>query len=279
MIKLGDLLNASEALDEDTATAEDLMLLLRGGSSLGGARPKAHVLDNFGRVAIAKFPSAKTDDWDVGRWEEVALTLSESAGIRTAEHDLHVVENKAVLVVRRFDRRPQQQRIGYVSAMTLLSADDGAGSDYLDIASQIEVESEDPTQDLRELWARCVFGRMISNTDDHLRNHGFLRGASGWRLSPAFDMNPNLERGTFSTGIDGNHGDGLLALIVNAAYFRMDPDDVASKLKQIAAATAGWERVATATGISDAEINRMHRAFENQATQDASDHLGKSVSP
>lgn len=172
---------------------------LRGGSSLGGARPKAHVIGTDGRLAIAKFPSPKNDDWDVIHWEHVALELARRAGITTADHQLERIDGKPVIILRRFDRRADGRRIGYISAMTLLSAGDGQTFDYLDIAEQVEADSDRATEDLRDLWTRAAYGRLISNTDDHLRNHGFLRGPAGWRLSPAFDINPNPQREPFAT--------------------------------------------------------------------------------
>lgn len=190
LLALGALLNAADALERDDPTSEQLRLLLRGGSSLGGARPKAHVIGTDGHPCIAKFPSPKNDDWDINRWESVALTLARKAGIVTADHELHRVDGKPVTVLRRFDRLPSGHRLGFISAMTLLSGRDGQIYDYLDIAEQLEVDSERPTEDLRELWTRCAYGRLISNTDDHLRNHGFLRGQAGWRLSPALRHQP-----------------------------------------------------------------------------------------
>jgi serine/threonine-protein kinase HipA len=172
LLQLGTLLNAAEALERDDPTSQQLRLLLRGGSSLGGARPKAHVIGTDGRPAIAKFPSPKHDDWDVIRWEYVALELARQAGLTTADHQLERVDGKPVIILRRFDRRAAGKRIGYISAMTLLSAGDGQTFDYLDIAQQIEADSDRATEDLRELWTRAAYGRLISNTDDHLRNHG-----------------------------------------------------------------------------------------------------------
>src|ERR1035438_7832551 len=190
LIRLARLLNAAEELERDEPSSEDLRLLLHGGSSLGGARPKAHVLDTEGRLAIAKFPSPQSDEWDVVRWEAVALTLAADAGITVPEHTLHVVENRPVLVVRRFDR-DTTGRIGYVSAMSMLQAKDGEQASYLEIAQVLEEHSSDAGVDLRELWRRIVFTVLISNTDDHLRNHGFLyEGNRGWRLPPAYDLNP-----------------------------------------------------------------------------------------
>ena len=215
-------------------------MLLRGGSSLGGARPKAHVLDRQGRPAIAKFPSTTTDDWDVNSWESVALTLAKRAGITVADHELYVVDGEPVVVVDRFDRAPNGSRIGYISAMTLLSGTDGRQFDYTDLAEQIEQVSEAPTRDLQELWARCAYGRLISNTDDHLRNHGFLRGTAGWDLSPAFDLNPNPYRGAYATAFAGDDEGSLAAVVEHADLFRMTPERVTATLGRITTATRTW---------------------------------------
>ena len=277
LLQLGTLLNAAEALERDDPTGQQLRLLLRGGSSLGGARPKAHVIGTDGHPAIAKFPSAKNDDWDINRWECVALTLARKAGIVTADHQLHRVDGKPVTVLRRFDRRPSGQRIGYISAMTLLSGSDGKAYDYLDIAEQVEADSEQPTDDLRELWARCAYGRLISNTDDHLRNHGFLRGRAGWRLAPAFDINPNPYREVFATSFGDDDTGSLAPLIDNAELFRLDTDAVAGTLARVTAAADQWEKVAAQHGLSSAATAQMAPAFEAAAREQARDFLGPAL--
>ena len=274
LLQLGTLLNAAEALERDDPTSQQLRLLLRGGSSLGGARPKAHVVGTDGHPGIAKFPSAKNDDWDINRWECVALTLARKAGIVTADHQLHRVDGKPVTVLRRFDRRTGGQRVGFISAMSLLSGSDGKAYDYLDIAEQIEADSERPTDDLRELWARCAYGRLISNTDDHLRNHGFLRGQAGWRLSPAFDINPNPHREVFATSFGGDDTGRLAPLVANAELFRLDTDAVAGTLTRITAAINQWEKVAARHGLSSAATAQMAPAFETAAREEARDFLG-----
>jgi len=186
-------LNAAEKLERDEPTSEDLRLLLHGGSSLGGARPKAHVLDTHGHLGIAKFPAPQNDEWDVIRWEAVALELAEAGGIDVPEQELHVIEDRPVLVVLRFDR-DASGRVGYLSAMSMLQARDGERASYLEIAEAIEESSPAVNAALRELWRRIIFTILISNTDDHLRNHGFLRKSiAGWSHSPVFDLNPNPE--------------------------------------------------------------------------------------
>ncbi len=266
-IELPKLLNAAERLERDEASEADLRELLRGGSSLGGARPKAHVLAGDGRVAIAKFPSPVADDWDVMRWEAVALELARRAGLTVPDSELHVVDSKPVLIVDRFDR-VGSRRIGYASAMTMLEAADGEGGwSYLDIASVIETQSPAATNDLRELWRRVAFSVLISNIDDHLRNHGFLRTSSaGWSLSPAFDLNPDPRPGTkyLSTAIDDGSPEARVDTLLDvAAAFRLRTGDARAVLAEVAAATSEWRSAARRLDVPEGEIERMAGAFEH----------------
>jgi serine/threonine-protein kinase HipA len=267
LIGLPRLLNAAEELERDDPTSEDLRLLLHGGSSLGGARPKAHVLDTEGRLAIAKFPSPKADAWDVIRWEAVALTLAGEAGITVPGHELHVIDSRPVLVVRRFDRH-DGARIGYVSAMTMLQAKDGGDASYLEIAQTLEERSPDVGAELHELWRRIVFTVLISNTDDHLRNHGFLRkSTAGWSLSPAFDLNPNPEGGAkqLATAIDENDTRASIATAREVAgLFRVSEAQARAIVAEVSTATERWRDVARATGLGTQEIARLEPAFEHE---------------
>ena len=267
LVGLPRLLNAAEELERDEPTSEDLRLLLHGGSSLGGARPKAHVLDAEGRLAIAKFPSPQADEWDVVRWEAVALTLAADAGITVPEHKLHVIENRPVLVVRRFDR-DASGRLGYLSAMSMLQANDAEQASYLEIGQVIEERSPDAGKDLRELWRRIVFTILISNTDDHLRNHGFLRkSTAGWSLSPAFDLNPNPEGGVkhLATAIDESNAEANLATALEVAeLFRVSEAQARSIVAEASAATARWGDVARATGLGGQQLERLESAFEHE---------------
>ncbi len=183
LVDLPELLNLAERAERDLADEDELEILIKGGSSLGGARPKGHVLDRSGHLAIAKFPRPGGDDWDVTSWEAVALKLARDAGLTVTASELVDVGGRSVLVVDRFDRGGAT-RVGYVSAMTMLEAVDGEHRTYLDLAEVIEEESDRATTDLRELWRRIAFSRLISNTDDHLRNHGFLRMSTGGGHSP-----------------------------------------------------------------------------------------------
>ncbi|MEA2009327.1 MAG: HipA domain-containing protein, partial [Actinomycetota bacterium] len=165
---LPQLLDIAASVETDSAAAPELRRLVRAGSSLGGARPKTHVIAPDGRAAIAKFPSTSADTWNVMAWESVALHLAADAGVEVPRSELVTVANRSVLIVDRFDRTLTGQRIGYASALTMLEAREGDQRSYLDIAEIIEERSPHATKDLHQLWRRMVLYVMISNTDDHL---------------------------------------------------------------------------------------------------------------
>jgi serine/threonine-protein kinase HipA len=265
LIDLPRLLDYADRAERDVADQEQLDMLLKGGSSLGGARPKAHVIDRQGRIAIAKFPKAEGDDWDVTGWEAVTLSLARDAGIDAAASELADVAGRSVHIVDRFDRQGDL-RIGYVSAMTLLEAVDGEPRSYLDLVEVIEEESDRATADLHELWRRIAFSIRVGNTDDHLRNHGFLRTtAGGWSLSPAFDINPNPEPGPkyLSTSIDGRSNAASSELLLGVAeFFRLDHEEAAATLAEVTEATSRWQEVARRLGLDRASIAGMQPAFE-----------------
>ena len=266
LVELPKLLNAAVRLDRDEAEEEDLRLLLRGGSSLGGARPKAHVLSEGGRIAIAKFPSPAHDEWDVMRWEAVALGLARLAGVHVPDWTLHLIDRKAVLIVDRFDRAGTR-RIGYSSAMTMLEVADGDPGSYLDIGAVIERHSTQAREDLRELWRRVAVSILISNTDDHLRNHGFLRTTSaGWTLSPAFDLNPDPGPGAkrFSTSIDFHDCTTSVDMLLDVAgHFRLDGVEARRVLADVSNAIGRWQTVAQQVGLARAAVEQMRPAFEH----------------
>jgi serine/threonine-protein kinase HipA len=268
LLALPELLGAADRLERDEPDEGQLRLLLRGGSSLGGARPKANVLMPDGKVMIAKFPSVE-DEHDVIRWEAVAMTLARSAGIRVTDFELRTVDGKPVLLLDRFDRAGQR-RIGYVSAMTMLEATDGEGSSYPEIAEVIETVSASATDDMRELWRRVAFSVLISNTDDHLRNHGFLRlSTAGWSLSPAFDLNPDPEPGPkhLRTAITFDDDSASIENLMDAReYFRLNGDEAQGILATVRSAVARWADVAEENGLPRKEIEGMATAFE-AATQ------------
>lgn len=179
------------------------------------------------------------------------------------------MDGKPVLLIHRFDRDATGGRIGYVSGMTLLETTDGQTHDYFDLADVIEQSSPSAVADLHELWRRVAFGRLIHNTDDHLRNHGFLRQIdAGWSLSPVFDVNPNPEPGEFRTtlgGGDGDHPDVLLDASV-AATFRLKPEQAKAVVREVIDALSSWRDVAEKHGASRGEVELMADAFESRAS-------------
>jgi serine/threonine-protein kinase HipA len=270
LLDLPKLLSAADRLERDEASETELQTLLRGGSSLGGARPKAHVLDAAGRIAIAKFPNPTGDEWDVIRWEAVALTLARAAGVSVPQWTLHPVDGKPVLISDRFDRS-NGQRVGYVSAMTMLEATDGGQGSYLDIAEVIERHSANAAEDLRQLWRRVAFSILISNTDDHLRNHGFLRtDTAGWSMSPAFDINPDPRPGPkyLCTSIDYDTTAARLDVLTEVAeHFRLTGEEIRAVLHELTRATSRWRTVARQVGLDRAGVEQMAPAFEHEQAE------------
>lgn len=260
------LLDIAARVEGDAANYEELRQLLRAGSSLGGARPKVHVLDSQGRIAIGKFPSESTDTWNVMAWEKVALDLARDAGIEVPDSKLIKVGDRNALIVNRFDRAGKS-RIGYVSAMTMLEANDGDPRSYLEIAEVIEEHSPSAAEELIQLWRRMAFYILISNTDDHLRNHGFLHDhGNSWRLSPAFDLNPNPRPGPkyLSTAIDFESTRASVSTLMEVApYFRLNDHDAHGVLYQVVRAVMRWRSVALAHGLEPRDLNIMEPAFEH----------------
>jgi serine/threonine-protein kinase HipA len=263
LIELPRLLHAIDHLDTEGTLDRDLRDLIAAGSSLGGARPKAAVIDVSGRLAIAKFPRTGSDEWDVEGWEEVELRLARRAGIDVAASELVQIAGRHVLVVDRFDRR-DGKRTGFASALTMLEAADGEQHSYLEIADTIERHSPRPTADLKELYRRILFSVLTANTDDHLRNHAFLRKGRGWALSPAYDLNPSPDNpARLSTAIDL---DDTSASIENALsvsrYFRLSTAQARTLVAEVEEATSGWRREAEQLSLPRQQIDRMKDAFE-----------------
>jgi serine/threonine-protein kinase HipA len=208
MIALGRLLHITERILRDEETDEDLQMIFAPGSSLGGARPKASVVDQQGRLSIAKFPK-ETDEYSIETWEEIALRLADRAGISTPTHELVRVADRPVMLSRRFDR-PDGRRIPFLSAMSMTRSRDGEGGSYPEIVDALTEHGADAKADALELYRRMSFNVLVSNVDDHLRNHGFLwTGRNGWRLSPAYDINPtptDLKARVLTTNIDLDEG-------------------------------------------------------------------------
>jgi serine/threonine-protein kinase HipA len=267
LIELPRLLSATEHVLNDTDTDEDLRLLLAPGSSLGGARPKASVRDRDGHLAIAKFPN-QGDEVDTVRWEAVALTLAAKAGITVPDWRLITITGKPVLLLRRFDRE-RGVRLPFLSAMSMLDAKDNESRSYMEFVDVLRQHGAAPKVDMHALWRRIVFSILISNTDDHLRNHGFLwPGPSGWRLSPAYDLNPipaDLKPRILSTTIDLDDGTASLKLALQVAdYFELREDEAHKIAGQVGKAVATWRKQAAKLGLTPSEIDRMASAFEHE---------------
>lgn len=247
-----------------------LEMLLQPGSSLGGARPKATAQDTDGTLWIAKFPS-KYDKCNVGAWEKTTNDLARLCGLHIPRTNIKIFEKKsATFLAERFDRMQTTngyKRLHYASAMTMLGKTDGAsstdGTSYLDIADCIRAMSIQPKDDLRELWKRITFSIMVSNTDDHLRNHGFLLDKKGWKLSPAFDINPNPDGTALSLLIsrDDNTKDIRLAS-QTAAYYDISTQEAQTIITIFSEIIQkNWHRLAKTNGIDKASIAQMAPAF------------------
>ena len=267
LVDLPRLLFATDRYLNDDETAADLKLLLAPGSSLGGARPKASVRDKDGQLAIAKFPK-QDDEFNVVVWEAVALTLAEKAGITTAEWRLETIMDKPVLISRRFDRQ-LQKRVPFLSAMSMLSATDTEPHSYLEIAYALMQSGANPNTDLEALWRRIVFTVLISNTDDHLRNHGFLyQRHKGWRLSPVYDVNPtpvDIKMRLLSTAINFDDPTASIDLALSVIDdFRIKKLRAQEIIREVATAVSNWRSVATQFGLSKTESDRMATAFEHE---------------
>lgn len=276
IVELSELLRASDIVARDSggADADDAVkvLLAAGTGTLGGARPKASVVDRD-RLFIAKFPHPTADEWDVMAWEKTALDLAEQAGIPVSERRLERVGGRSVLLLARFDRTAVRNglgRLGYVSASTLIGGDRTVERDYLDVQAAIEDHSGSADADLVQLWLRIAFSVAIHNTDDHLRNHGFLRGHKGWQLSPAFDINPNPEVGMpRATAIGGEtmrRGE-IAALMSVAEYFGLSREAARRHIVEVFEATANWRSVAVSNGVARSELARFEDAFDGLREQ------------
>ena len=267
LIELPRVLSAAEHVLSNIDSGEDLRLLLAPGSSLGGAPPKASVRDRDGRLAIAKFPS-KDDEVNTVLWEAVALTLAAKAGIPVPSWRLETVAGKRVLLVRRFDR-DREMRVPFLSAMSMLGAKDNEEHSYLEFVDILRQHGAAPQEDIPALWRRIVFTVLISNTDDHLRNHAFLwAGPAGWRLSPAYDLNPvppDIKPRFLATSITPDDGAASLQLAFDAAaYFELQPGEAHRIAGQVGRAVATWQREAARLGLGPAEVDRMAPAFEHE---------------
>ena len=241
--------------------------LLRQGSSLGGARPKATVVDAKGQLWIAKFPS-KNDDNDTGAWEKVVHDLAGMCGLNVPESKLEKYSKLgSTFLVRRFDRIGNR-RVHFESAMTLLGKRDGAsaadGTGYLDIVGFIKAHGAAPKPDLIELWKRIVFNMAVNNTDDHLRNHAFILSDKGWVLSPLYDVNPVPYGNELSLLVDETDNSISIDLAIRTAPRFGIAEEKAKRIAEEILTVVGnnWERLAKEYGLSHGKIEDMRPAFE-----------------
>ena len=264
---LRSLESASLAFESDEGGQDEKWLkqLLAPGSSLGGARPKASIKAPDGALWIAKFPS-RNDEWNSGAWEAVVHDLAAKCRLNVPEAKLETFSDTgSTYLAKRFDRTGDR-RIHFSSAMTLLGKTDGADAgdaSYLDIASFIRSNGVSPKQDLKELWERVVFNIAVSNTDDHLRNHGFLLTEYGWTLSPMYDVNPDIYGNALSLGVSENDNSMSFELVIDTAkYYDININDAKSIVACIQNTICdNWRTIAAKYGLSKESINRMEPAF------------------
>ena len=266
LVDLPRLLAATERVLDDNEDASDLRLLLAPGASLGGARPKASVRDSDGTLAIAKF-STSHDEYNVALTEGVALSLAGRAGIVVPEWRTESVGESTALIVRRFDR-VGERRVPFLSAMSMLGAIDGEQRSYLEIVDALSEHGSAPVDDRRQLWKRVVFTVLVSNVDDHLRNHAFLHeSTAGWRLSPAFDINPTptfVRARVLATAIDESDTAASVDTCLSVAdYAGLDTNSARAIVREIAAVTKGWREEARRIGLVRRDIDRLESAFEH----------------
>lgn len=266
---IGELENASLCLENEDDVQHNrwIRMLVAPGSSLGGARPKANVVDNGGRLWIAKFPSRK-DRTDVGAWEAVCMELARQSGIMVSDWKIDRYNSGYhTFLTKRFDRTGSGKRRNFTSAMTLLGYVDGQdGASYLDIAEWIEGNCANVRENMLELYRRIVFNVAVSNCDDHLRNHGFIYSRAGWTLSPAYDLNPDPQGMGLNLNIDQKNNALDLSLVYDVApYLGIEGKDAGEIISKIKEVVSDWRRVASGYGISKTEQDIMSVAFRNAA--------------
>ena len=266
---------ASRAFESGEGDRGDKWLrqLLAPGSSLGGARPKASVVAPDGSLWIAKFPS-KHDEWNSGSWEIVIHNLAARCGLSVPDAEVETFSGSgSTFLTKRFDR-VGARRIHFSSAMALLGRTDGSvaeGASYLDIASFIKSNGSTPKRDLVELWKRIVFSIAVSNTDDHLRNHGFLLSEDGWVLSPMYDVNPDIYGDTLSLNVSADDNSASFELALETAeFYDIGIRDAKGFVADICnTISGGWMKIAAEYGLSRSEITHMNSAFARCATYGA----------
>ena len=251
--------------DDMTKLRQWLRVLVAPGASLGGARPKANLSD-AGSLWIAKFPSAD-DDRDVALWEKLLHDMAGSCGIEVPPSRVERIgRGYHTFMVKRFDREGDSRRF-FTSAMTLLNKTDTEAATYLDLAQFISEKGSPPhiREDLRQLFTRVAFNVATANRDDHLRNHGFIRAPTGWRLSSAYDMNPSVKKDEHVLGLDeGLHEPSLKTVLETAEYYRLSDEEGAGLIQQVLDVVATWKARAKSLGIAAADVREMEHLFVSQ---------------
>lgn len=264
LLSLSELQRAADDASEGSERAVR-RLLEAGTGSLGGARPKASVRGDGDELMIAKF-SRETDEWNVIGWEALTLHLAKSAGIEVPRHRLLSIDDRPVLLLHRFDREPSRRR-GYISAMTASGRRDGEAADYLDVVEAIEDLSRRWRRDCESLFRRVVFSVAVHNSDDHLRNHGFVRAESGWELSPAFDMNPEpsltTERQTAINGVIDPE-DEASALLDFASLCHLTPRAAKAIMQEVTEVVGQWRDHAAAMPIAAKDLDHLGDSIDTQ---------------
>ena len=242
-----------------------IAMLIAPGSALGGARPKANILDESGHPMIAKFPS-RNDTIDKAAWEFLAYKLALQAGIQMTESKLqHIAGKYNTFFTKRFDRL-NGERVHFASAMTMTGNNEDTIRDnsasYLDLARFIQNSGSKNEEDLHQLWRRIVFNIAISNTDDHLRNHGFILEDKGWRLSPAYDINPSIDKDGLALNID-QYDNSLNIDIAKSVgqYFQLTLPQMETIIEEVIAPVSNWKKIANEIGITRSEQELMNPAF------------------
>ena len=265
LVSLPQLMRAAEKVaGADTDDLAAIKVLLDAGTgSLGGARPKASVRDGD-KLLLAKF-AHPDDEWSVIAWEKTALDLAGAAGIEVARSELVRIDDKPVLLLDRFDREGAD-RVGYISAMTLLRDSDGTSHDYVEIAEALAEDGDSVASDLEQLWRRMAFSIAINNTDDHLRNHGFLRRPGGWALSPAFDINPNPQLSSTRVTTIGGSGDRaseITGLFSYASTFGLSQARAVAIVTEVADAARGYKTAAARNHVPSEELSRFATTIDS----------------
>jgi serine/threonine-protein kinase HipA len=254
-----------ESDEDDENIREWILMLLAPGTSLGGARPKVNFTDRSGDLWIAKFPS-RNDTIDKAAWEFLAYRLSIKAGITMANSQISRISGKYnTFLTKRFDRI-KNERIHFASAMTITVNTEEKIRDnkasYLEIAEFIKFSGASNKEDLMQLWKRIIFNISISNTDDHLRNHGFILTDKGWRLSPAFDVNPSIDKQGFALNIDMDNNALDFDLARSAGeFFMLDKSSMDKIITEVKIVVSDWRKYANSIGIPKSEQERMTPAF------------------